>query len=266
MKFEDTFRGRKSTVRCYLSLYKKHIEPYLKSDLELSDIENLIDIWEANDLAPRSIQTLLILTNKYSEWKYNKQFDLKNLNRRVIRKTQETELMVLNKDQASLLMKAALELKPEFYPILLCGLHAGLRRGEVFGLHKSDINILKNNIAVRRSLDGPTKSGKTRYIPMSSELNKIMLNRLGLTSPDGILFKQIDPNPVLRYLCKEIYLPFTISFHDLRHTFATIALESGVSPKKVQLWLGHSSLSTTYNIYWNVLMEDEVNLNFLPGE
>ena len=40
-----------------------------------------------------------------------------------------------------------------------------------------------------------------------------------------------------------------ISFHDLRHTCASLLLKNGVSMKEIQEWLGHSNFSTTANIY-----------------
>lgn len=40
-----------------------------------------------------------------------------------------------------------------------------------------------------------------------------------------------------------------IRFHDLRHTCASLLLKNGVSMKEIQEWLGHSSFSTTANIY-----------------
>jgi len=42
-------------------------------------------------------------------------------------------------------------------------------------------------------------------------------------------------------------------FHDLRHTMATILLEADVHPKKVQEWLGHSSIAITIDTYSHVL-------------
>ena len=42
-------------------------------------------------------------------------------------------------------------------------------------------------------------------------------------------------------------------FHDLRHTMATLLLESDVHPKKVQERLGHSSIKITIDTYSHVL-------------
>lgn len=40
-----------------------------------------------------------------------------------------------------------------------------------------------------------------------------------------------------------------ITFHELRHTCASLLLKSGISMKDIQAWLGHSNYNTTANIY-----------------
>jgi integrase len=52
------------------------------------------------------------------------------------------------------------------------------------------------------------------------------------------------------------------TFHSLRHTFATLALESGRSPLLVSQALGHAKVSTTLDIYWSVSKE-KLDLGFL---
>jgi integrase len=78
------------------------------------------------------------------------------------------------------------------------------------------------------------------------------------------IFPRIKPGPRLVYLCRVVGIP-EITFHELRHTFATLALESGVSPKQVQLWLGHTNLTTTLNLYWSAQRE-QIKMDFLPEE
>jgi integrase len=48
-----------------------------------------------------------------------------------------------------------------------------------------------------------------------------------------------------------------IRVHDLRHTFATLALADGIPVKTVSKWLGHSSIRITLDIYAHVIPEQE---------
>ncbi len=61
------------------------------------------------------------------------------------------------------------------------------------------------------------------------------------------LFAQDALQVVFERLVKRAGLD--VSFHDLRHTFATIALEEGVSVKTVQETLGHHSAAFTMDVY-----------------
>jgi len=47
-----------------------------------------------------------------------------------------------------------------------------------------------------------------------------------------------------------------IRLHDLRHTWASLALAAGVHPKKVQRQLGHAHVSITLAIYSHLTDED----------
>jgi integrase len=187
-------------------------------------------------------------------WAGGPDIKIRLFSRLVGRARQDEELVVLNKEQAQTLIDTCKREDPDFYPILLLGLHAGLRRGEVFGLRCEDIDVLKNRIRVAHSYNGPTKSGKTRLVPMSKELGNVMIAARNLTfRPIGEpLFERMDPNPRLHHICERASLN-RLTYHHLRHTFASLALESGKSPKEVQLWLGHSNVSTTLAIYWNVI-------------
>ena len=69
--------------------------------------------------------------------------------------------------------------------------------------------------------------------------------------PDG---QPWDPNRFTRTFqrkVRELGLPM-IRLHDLRHTWATLALESGVHPKVVSERLGHGTVSITLDIYSHV--------------
>ena len=75
---------------------------------------------------------------------------------------------------------------------------------------------------------------------------------LVFSHPDG---RPIRPDSVTRAFHKiaESVRLRGVRLHDLRHAHATILLQQGVNPKIVQERLGHSSVSTTLDIYSHVL-------------
>jgi integrase len=144
-----------------------------------------------------------------------------------------------------------------------------MRRGEVMGLRFQDIDMLRNRILVCRSFEGETKSGKSRYIPISSALEAIIVAHPGFISYNTCKKKRkgnfikstFDPNPYLKRACREAGIR-EITFHSLRHTWATLALEAGRSPVLVSKCLGHATLSTTLNLYWSASGES-LDMGFL---
>jgi integrase len=269
MEFEDTLHGRPNTVKTYISLYRNHIEPrdyepdWIKWNDESTQL--MLDEWDRRGLGRSTKITLVRLLVRYVKFRGGPEIESAKFIKALERSEQQRETTALTPTESSSLMKRAKTAKPEFYPVLLLALHAGLRRGEIFGLRCKDVDVLNGRIMVSHSYDGPTKSGKSRVVPMSDELSKALTGdarNLLLRGANEKIFEQFDPNPVLRGLCRSEGLE-PIRFHDLRHTFASMALTSGVNPKQVSTWLGHSSVVTTLSIYWNLTAE-VANLDFLP--
>ncbi len=269
MEFEDTFHGRPNTIKTYTSLYRRHIEPtdyepdWIKWNEESTQLT--LDEWDRRGLSRSTKITLVRLLVRYVKFRGGPKIESAKFIKALERSEQQREVTTLTPAESSSLMRRAKTAKPKFYPVLLLALHAGLRRGEIFGLRCRDVDVLNGKILVSHSYDGPTKSGRSRVVPMSAELCKALTGdsrNLLLRGPDEKVFEQFDPNPPLRALChKEGIAP--IRFHDLRHTFASLALTNGVNPKQVSTWLGHSSVVTTLSIYWNLTAE-VANLDFLP--
>ena len=268
MTFTETLFGRKNTIRTYASLFKTHIEPIVNENSCKGwtefDTQNIIKKWEINGLSRNTQTSLLRVLSKFIQYNSGPKIDTSKYIRLLSRSEQQKDITVLNINQSKKLMSNCAKHDPEFYPILLLALHAGLRRGEVYGLKCKDIDYIKMRVKVERSYDGPTKNGKTRFVPMSNHLADAVTKWALNKKTSDRLFKLEDPNPRLKNLCTISELP-RINFHALRHTYATLALESGVSPKKVQKWLGHAALTTTLNIYWGINNYEEESLDFLPG-
>lgn len=147
------------------------------------------------------------------------------------------------------------------FPFLV--LMTGMRKGEALALQWKDIDFDKNRITVSKSVahdgDRPiikepkTKKG-SRTIPLLAPLRDELL-KIEERHPDGFIV-QIDgiaPLTNRRYLTAwEKYKKetgVTCTAHQLRHSFATIAFECGVSVKSVQEILGHKQIGTTMDLY-----------------
>ena len=157
------------------------------------------------------------------------------------------------------------------YELLLT---TGIRRGECFGLHWGDIDFANKTICIERNVTYTAQSGITvglpktttgiRKIPITERVLALLTNyktseeRLFALANETFLF-HTDASPLLprdptyitkhmKKFMKKIGLP-DMSPHDLRHTCATILLESGADIKSVQDILGHADASTTLNYY-----------------
>lgn len=141
-----------------------------------------------------------------------------------------------------------------FKEMILMTLRTGMRQGEIKGLQWASINWQNQTIAVRHSycdvrktLDTP-KSNKERYIPLDIDLYAALYKRKKAT---GHVFldgnkKWNSPrlNARLAKACEKAGMR-KITWHTLRHTFATHLAMKGVPLNTVQTLLGHSTITTT---------------------
>ena len=149
-------------------------------------------------------------------------------------------------------------------------LMTGLRRGEICGLQWSDFDGDTGTLKVCRTLHsqrkgeytvGETKTGKgMRTIILPKTVADILRRRKTDTISQWIFPDPVKPeDPVnpgsvylhMKTLLRRAGLP-SIRFHDLRHTFATHALTSGVDAKTLSGILGHTNASFTLDTYTHV--------------
>jgi len=264
--FPNSIIGRPETVRVQTSMWRNWIEPFVEpASFTAREKTALVKQWLDAKLSPVTIKMLLSICKKYVEWSGYAYPANGNITRNIMRLQPAARSKSLSKSEAKKLLKAA-QYDKIMYPILLLGIHAGLRKGEVFGLQRDDVDLLGGVIKVQRSWDGPTKSGRPRVVPISRELEQALISAFDFIQgrPVDRLFKPFDANARLAGYCHEAGVP-EITFHGLRHTFATWALESGISPKLVQDALGHAHLSTTLDVYWDKT-GGRMDLSFLEAE
>jgi integrase len=139
--------------------------------------------------------------------------------------------------------------------MILCGLRAGLRQGELLELRWDDLDLVKGVIRVRRAIyDGVIdvpKGGRSREVGMSDELREAF-RALPSRFAGGLVW----PGEAGRNLTKgEAKWPMwraskraglrRVGWHVLRHTFASHLVMRGVPLKAVQELLGHASIEMT---------------------
>ncbi|MGX7265068.1 tyrosine-type recombinase/integrase [Enterococcus crotali] len=159
---------------------------------------------------------------------------------------------------------------------VLFALETGMRIGEISGLKWSDVDWERREIHVNRTLQRltdeqgrskliegtPKTRSSCRMIPLSKRLYHLLGQKKGSSAEDYILSnseRSIEPR-VLRYQFKQLSKEAgvaEVSFHTLRHTFATRCLEAGVNVATISTLLGHHSVKMTLDIYTHSLKLEE---------
>lgn len=184
--------------------------------------------------------------------------------------THPREMTVLTGEEIQRLLIQAKE--DGCYELLLLELSTGLRRGEILALQWDDLDFRTGALRIERQVQRikgelvvsqpKTKASSRSVILPGPILNVLERYRKSCTS--RWMFPSpkkedspLDPAAVRKKLaavlkragCKQL------RFHDLRHTFATNALEHGMDIKTLSAIIGHVSSATTLNVYAHVTDE-----------
>ena len=131
-------------------------------------------------------------------------------------------------------------------PMVLLALNTGMRRGELFSLKWSDVDLAAGVVTVRAA---SAKSGQTRRIPLNSEAASVLTAWCKLATED-LVFPGRD-GARLTNVSKswggvvKLAKLVGFNFHDLRHSFASKLVQGGTDLNTVRTLLGHSEISTT---------------------
>ena len=149
-------------------------------------------------------------------------------------------------------------------------LKAGLRRGEVLALEKSD--IANNRISITKAvrfvnnrpvIDNTKNESSVRSVPLFAPLKPFIDGIDDLVLPDAegnlcseMAFKRAWES-YLFHLSEVIGHKVKFRPHDLRHTFVTTCRDKGIDIKTVMSWCGHSSERMILQIYDHVSEDRE---------
>ena len=134
--------------------------------------------------------------------------------------------------------------------ILMLTYSAGLRRMEVLQIKPKDIDSQRMQVRVVQG-----KGKKDRYSILSQKTLEILREYFKAERPTKYLFEPVghkgqplsekSMEHIVKNSAKKAGIKKDISFHTLRHCFATHLLEAGVNLRQIQQFMGHTSLKTT---------------------
>lgn len=167
---------------------------------------------------------------------------------------------------------------PERYravPVVGAGL--GLRQGEIFGLRVEDVDFLRRRVLVRQQVRmvesrptvAPPKRRKEREVPLPDVVAAAISERLRLHPAEGgMVFTSrerglMNKNHYNRHVWKPALIEAGIEpirsngMHALRHHYASVLLEGGVSIQALADYLGHTDPGFTLRVYAHLLPDSE---------
>jgi integrase len=162
------------------------------------------------------------------------------------------------------------------YPLFVTAATTAMRRGEILGLQWQDVDLDAGRLSVRRSRtsvgyaiveDAPKSRKSVRTVDLDPETVAVLRRwrksqleerlawgegwtdtELVFTREDGTGLHPHQVADAFDAAVKRSKQP-KVRYHDLRHTWATLALRAGVSPKIVSERLGHASVGFTLDTY-----------------
>lgn len=238
------------------SLYNNYIKSFIGNinikNISHADINNMLLTIKGNGkkdgkpYAPQTIKHILILTKRV----FNFNIDMGNCETNPAEKVKlekfdNTRIAYLLDDEIERIFKY-LDSGREWYgdiSLIKFALYTGLRRGELFNLIWDNVDLENNRITLY-----DTKGGKNQSIILASDAAAVLQS---LSRTDTYVFpsklggKRDDVKTLWSRIKLAANIRPNIRFHDIRHTFGTIAVSSGIGIDVVQKMMTHKDIKTT---------------------
>lgn len=261
-----------STVRGYRTSLNERILPLVGgrrlNTITTNDLQEIVDRWQAEGQAPSTIRNSLK--------------PLQAICRRArareglaLNPTHDLELPAPNPAEVQIVAPATaaelLSVLPiEDRAIWSIAIYAGLRYGELRALRWAAVDLASKTIRVRESWDpkegsiAPKTRTSKRTTPMP-EVVKAPLAELRASrapaSDDRLVFAAEDGSP---FHAATIYrradrawaaagIPERLRLHQARHTYASFMIAAGVNAKALSVFMGHSSIKVTFDLYGHLM-------------
>jgi integrase len=254
VRFEDAAReylahyliysDDQKTMRLRLRVLERHLKGLTLEQIDQVAIEKMIAARLAEGVQRSTVNRARAALSAVFTWAIERgMFAGPNPVKRV-RKFREGpgRLRYLAPAEADRLMLAA---PAHVQGIIAVSLHTGGRLREILALTWADVDLTARAITYRRET---TKARKTRIVPINPPLFAV-LSSLRRGRPDQLVFTWNERplrsiRTAFESACVKAGLPDVV-FHTLRHTFGSWATMNGLDLRRLQKYLGHSSISQT---------------------
>jgi integrase len=162
--------------------------------------------------------------------------------------------------------------KYDYTPLLRTAIYTGLRIGELLGLKWRDVDLAEGVIHVRAQwtregvLSEPKTTTAKRHVPLAPDMVKhlaehklksrfsadedfVFSSKTGRTPVSHVNVRRRGFQPAVKLAGLERPGEAKLTFHDLRHAFASIMIERGLNSTVLAAIMGHTNSSITETIY-----------------
>lgn len=144
----------------------------------------------------------------------------------------------------------------DFRSLVTAALLTGCRYGELIAMRCNDFNADAGAVHVRES-----KNGKPRHVPLTDEGQRFFVrlaagrtgNEIMLTKASGTAWGKSHQSRPIKEACNVAKISPAVSFHELRHTYASALAMKGVPLQVIAAALGHSDTRITEKHYAHLM-------------
>ncbi len=229
------------------------------------DLQGIIDCWQAEGHAPATIRNWLKPLQALYRRARSREGVPSNPTRDLeLPASNASEVEIVAPEVAARLIGA---LTGADQAIWATALYAGLRYGELRALRWQAVDLAGRTISVRESWDpkegaiSPKTRTSRRRTPVPSVLASALSQLRAGRADDALMFAGADGKP---FHAASLYrradrawaragLPERLRLHQARHTYASFMIAAGVNAKALSVFMGHSSIKVTFDLYGHLM-------------
>jgi len=292
---EQKGKVEESTWQGYLNVLNKHVYPYFEkkkiylNEISAKDISEYYSYKISEGLSPSTIKKHHANIRKCLQRAVVEEHICVNYADRVeLPKIERYNASFFDSEQIKIVLKKAKETEIE-HIIVLC-VYYGLRRSEVLGLKWNAVNFNDNTIRICNTVtymyamcekERTKNSSSNRTLPLIPVVRDYLISLKNKQEENCKLFGncyqksdyicvKTDGSRIPPHSASNMFSDFLknngfphIRLHDLRHSCASLLIAQGVDIKIIQEWLGHSSISTTGNIYGHLQFKQKISTGIM---